>query len=40
MLGGVKKVYYYMAFEINFDAKSHDTSQLYHVMSCDIIVIS
>ena len=40
MLGGVKEANYFIAFVDYFDTKSHDTSQLYHAHSCDIIVIN
>ena len=40
MLGGVKEANYFVAFENYFDAKSHDTSQLYHAHSYDIIAIN
>ena len=38
MLGDVKEANYFIAFEIYFDAKSHDTSQLYHAHLCGIII--
>ena len=37
MLGGVKEANYFIDYS---DAKSNDTSQLYHAHSCDIIVIN
>ena len=40
MQGGVKEVNYFIAFEITLMQRAHDTSQLYHARSCNIIVIN